>query len=430
MKALSVLCLTQALASLALGFSDQEPILDAVEEEARQKWDFFWGYSGISTFGHLPHKRCLVEPYERFDIGVIGVPFDTAVSYRPGKRGGNTPSFLSVEILVRVLRLIRSSTVGARFGPRAIRAASNRHLPSRGFSTYSGLNPYMSWAKVLDCGDVPVNPFDNDLALRQMTEALEELSAKRQTTSDREDLKVPKLLILGGDHSIALPALRAMNKAYGQPVAVVHFDAHLDTLHPSSYPSVWSSKQTEFTHGSMFWQAGNEGLVLNDSSIHAGLRTRITGDDWADYIRDDEQGFLRLTTEDIDDIGPQGIVDRIIERVGTERPVYLSIDIDVLDPSIAPGTGAPEPGGWTMREMNRIIRGMDKLNIVGADIVEVSPAFDDHTENTAFAAAQLGYEIILNWVKKGLDKAPLTEQEAKILSAEQKEEGTKIHTEL
>ncbi|KAI9373437.1 arginase family-domain-containing protein [Aspergillus egyptiacus] len=377
----SLLCAAFALPIAAAAASSPQAELDA--EAAKTKWGFTWGYSGVSTFGHLNHTKCLLEPGVDFDIGVIGVPFDTAASYRPG----------------------RSPVFGARFGPRAIRAASNRHLPSRGFSPYSGINPYMSWAKILDCGDVPVTPFDNELALRQMTEALEELAAPRPTMEEGQEAtgtKIPRLLVLGGDHSVALPALRAMAKAHGEPVALVHFDAHLDTLHPSSYPSVWSSTQSEFTHGSMFWQAGNEGLLANGSSIHAGLRTRITGDDWADYVLDDQQGFVRLLTEDIDEMGPKGIVDAIVARVGETRPVYLSIDIDVLDPSIAPGTGAPEPGGWTMREMNKIIRGLDRLNIVGADIVEVAPAFDDRGEGTAFAAAQLAYEIMTIWVKQGM----------------------------
>ena len=212
---------------------------------------------------------------------------------------------------------------------------------------------------------------------------------------------------MGGDHSISLPALRALHKIHGQPIAVVHFDAHLDTLHPSSYPRVWSSKQTEFTHGSMFWQASNEGLVMAGSSVHVGLRTRLTGLGWDDYIRDDEQGYMR--TGDIDDVGVEGIIRAVMDRVGTEAPVYLSVDIDILDPSIAPGTGAPEAGGWTMREMSRVLRGLHKLNVVGADIVEVAPAYDDRSEGTALAAAQVIYEILSNMVQSGLSEPAVEE---------------------
>ena len=111
---------------------------------------------------------------------------------------------------------------------------------------------------------------------------------------------------------------------------------------------------------------------------------------------------MRISTDDIDDIGVKGIVNMILERVGTERPVYLSIDIDVIDPGLAPGTGTPEPGGWTTREMIRIIRGIEDLKLVGADIVEVSPYHDASTETTALAAAQLGFEVLSSMVKRGL----------------------------
>ncbi|KAL8917554.1 MAG: hypothetical protein Q9172_005794 [Xanthocarpia lactea] len=353
----------------------------------------WWGFSGIATFGHPPHLKCLIEDEERFDIAIVGAPFDTAVSYRPGQQ--TTPQ--TVVDQGPDLNI----SLGARFGPRAIRDASCRHLPSRGFNTQTGVNPYMSWARILDCGDIPITPFDNDLAVRQMNDALLELGTRStnssQSSQGKGSLTMPKLLILGGDHSVSLPSLRALNKIYSEPIAVVHFDAHLDTLHPSSYPSEWSSPQTEFTHGSMFWQASNEGLVLSGSSVHAGLRTRLTGSGWDDYARDDEQGYLR--TGDIDDIGVDGIVREVMERVGTEALVYLSVDIDVLDPGIAQGTGAPEAGGWTMRELSRVLRGLNKLNVVGADIVEVAPAYDDKGEGTALAAAQVAYEIISIWVQ-------------------------------
>ena len=215
----------------------------------------------------------------------------------------------------------------------------------------------------------------------------------------------PKLLTLGGDHSIVLGALRALRRIHGQRLAVVHFDAHLDTWHPAKYPSAWfdaqdSAEQSFFTHGSMFWQAAGEGLLSNGSNVHAGLRTRLTDEgDWED---DDAQGWMRIQTDDIDDIGVKGIVHRILEHVGTERPVYLSIDIDVLDPGFAPGTGTPEPGGWTTREMIRILRGIESLNVVGADVVEVSPYLDAAAETTALAAAQLAYEVLTSMVRRGL----------------------------
>lgn len=244
-----------------------------------------------------------------------------------------------------------------------------------------------------------------------MSEAFQELGARSPTekssSSSTGYLHKPKLLTLGGDHSIALPALRALKEVYGRPIAVVHFDAHLDTWHPAKYPSAWidpddTSTQSFFNHGSMFWLAATEGLISNGSSVHAGLRTRLSGDDTEDYTDDSQQGWVRISTDDIDDIGVKGVVATILDRVGTETPVYLSIDIDVIDPGFAPGTGTPEPGGWTTRELIRILRGIESMNVVGADIVEVSPAYDGGTEATGLAAAQVAYEVLTSIVRKGL----------------------------
>ncbi|KAF1956221.1 Arginase/deacetylase [Byssothecium circinans] len=374
------------LAAAAVAHSyhgDQQAFTPAQLEELERKWGTDWGFSGVSTFAHLPHTRCLTHPETAFDIGIIGAPFDTAVSYRPG----------------------------ARFGPRAIRAGSSRQTSFRGFNPRANLNPYMSWAKIVDCGDIPITPFDNALALRQMSEAFQELGTRAPTpkglASATEYLHKPKLVTLGGDHSIALPALRALNKIHGKPVAVVHFDAHLDTWHPAKYPSAWidpedASTQSFFNHGSMFWFASTEGLIANGSSVHAGLRTRLSGDDAEDYADDTQQGWQRISTDDIDEIGAKGIIQSILDRVGIEMPVYLSIDIDVIDPGMAPATGTPEPGGWTTRELIRILRGIESLNVVGADIVEVSPAYDSAAETTGLAAAQVAYEVITSIVRKGL----------------------------
>ena len=235
-----------------------------------------------------------------------------------------------------------------------------------------------------------------------MSEAFLELGSRAPALTQGPNPWKPKLLTLGGDHSIALPALRALNQIHGGPIAVLHFDAHLDTWNPAKYPSAWESAQSDFNHGSMFWIASNEGLILNGSSAHAGLRTRLTGDDWADYDDDERQGFLRISSDDIDDFGTKGIIEMILERIGTETPTYLSIDIDVIDPGLCPGTGTPEPGGWTSRELIRIIRGLEAVNVVGADIVEVAPAYDGTGEQTALTAAQLVFEILTSWVGRGM----------------------------
>lgn len=231
----------------------------------------------------------------------------------------------------------------------------------------------------------------------------------------------PKIISLGGDHSLALGALRALHKVYKQPIAVLHFDAHLDTWHPSKYPSPWPSRQAEFNHGSMFWIASQEGLIMNGSSVHAGLRTRLSGDDWGDNEDDEAQGFLRITADDIDDLGPKGIIKAILARIGTEVPVYLSVDIDVIDPGLAPGTGTPEPGGWTTRELIRILRGVEDLNIVGGDVVEVAPAYDGRGEQTALAGAQVVYEILTSIVKRGLkDMGKVSETKEKLYASKQR----------
>lgn len=304
-----------------------------------------------------------------------------------------------------------TSFLGARFGPRAIRAASARQLPLNSYNSRAAINPYKSWATLRDCGDIPIMPFDNGIAERQMYEAFLELGSRPAKTvaSSKYGTKgisagKPKLVTLGGDHSVALPALRALHKIYGKPITVLHFDAHLDTWNPVRYSAYWVSEQSRFNHGSFFHIASTEGLISNTTSAHAGIRTRLTGINDGDYTNPGpEQGFMRIHADDIDDVGPAGVISAIIDRIGLdpEQPVYLSLDIDVLDPGTAPGTGTPEPGGWTTREIIRILRGIEKLNLVGADIVEVAPSYDNVGETTALAAAQVVYEIITSMVKAG-----------------------------
>lgn len=310
------------------------------------------------------------------------------------------------------------SIPGARFGPRAIRAASLRQTSFRSFNPRALINPYQSWARLLDCGDVPLTPFSNEIALEQMTQAYLTLgqpnhrehhndSSSPASSSSSSPYKHPKLISLGGDHSLALPALRALSKIHKSPIRVLHFDAHLDTWDPEAYPSHWGI--TPFTHGSMFHLAHTEGLLSNTTSkpsVHAGLRTRLSGTDLADNEDDTRQNWVRYTADDVDDLGTKGIIAGIMDTLGTEDPVYLSVDIDVLDPAFAPGTGTPEPGGWTTRELIRVLRGVEGLNLVGADVVEVAPAYQGAGEETALAAAQVVYEIATSMVKRGLTDMP------------------------
>ncbi|ODV90205.1 hypothetical protein CANCADRAFT_26720 [Tortispora caseinolytica NRRL Y-17796] len=355
--------------------------VSALLEDQAAKWDYDLTFSGISSFAHLDHVKCLTHTEEPFDIAVVGVPFDTVVSYRPG----------------------------ARFGPRAIRAASSRQTRFRSFNARAGLNPYANWARIIDCGDIPASPFNPKVALTHMEVGMRELldhpTASDNTasglSSDRKSH--PQLVTLGGDHSISLAALRALKDIYG-PIHMIHFDAHLDTWAGDNYPG-WGydeENSAEFTHGTMLWMAAREGLLANGSCIHAGLRTRLSGVDYSDYLSDKNQGWTYIEAHEIDFIGVAGIIDKIKSVVG-DGPVYLSLDIDTIDPGMAPGTGTPEIGGWTTRELRSIFRGLEDLNFVGFDVVEVAPAYDDNSESTALAAAELAFEMISTFVKKPLN---------------------------
>lgn len=213
----------------------------------------------------------------------------------------------------------------------------------------------------------------------------------------------PRLITFGGDHTIVLPILRSLNKVYG-PVSIIHFDAHLDTWPPFSK----GSQQERINHGTFFAIAAEEGLVTN-TSIHAGIRCQMTGIE--DIKHDGDVGFQIISADDIDDYGVDALIQRIRTRVGA-GPVYLSLDIDVIDPGMAPATGTPEPGGFTSREMKRILRGLSGLNFVGADIVEVAPAYD-HADITGILAADLVHDFLAMMQLKEPPKrhtfGPLTE---------------------
>ncbi|KAI0669775.1 Arginase/deacetylase [Trametes maxima] len=325
-------------------------------------------FSGPLSFSHLPYSRCLEDEGAEFDVAVLGMPFDTAVTYRPG----------------------------ARFGPYAIRSGSRRQRETRGYTLSWRNNPYELGSKIVDCGDVPVTPFDNALAVDQMEVAYSTLLARTIASDESGSTSVskrfakdgkehPRIVTLGGDHTIVLPILRSLNKVYG-PVSVIHFDAHLDTW--PAYPGT-STDQSRVTHGTFFYLANEEGLMTN-TSIHAGIRCKLAG--VADLENDASVGFQLISTDDIDDHGIAAIIKRIRDRIG-DSPVYLSLDIDVIDPGLAPATGTPEAGGWTMREVKRIIRGLAGLNFVGADIVEVSPAYDN-AEITGIAAADIVHDFL------------------------------------
>ncbi|KAF2093218.1 Arginase/deacetylase [Rhizodiscina lignyota] len=332
-------------------------------------------FSGISTFGRLGYYPCLASDDVSYDIAFIGAPFDTGTSYRPG----------------------------ARFGPSGIRQGSRRLNLYGGYNVPLEANPFNSWAKVIDCGDIPVTSYDNAYALKQIEEGHNSiLSRKPKTDSDKpgpskKGKTLPRVITLGGDHTITLPLLRSVTREYG-PISVIHFDSHLDTWKPKVFGGS-PSHQASINHGTYFYHASQEGLLANDSNIHAGIRTTLSGP--SDYENDGYCGFQIVEAREIDTIGMHGIIRKIKERVGTEKPVYLSIDIDTLDPAFAPATGTPETGGWSTRELRTIIRGLEGINLIAADIVEVAPAYDTNAEHTTMAAADTLYEVMTLMVKKG-----------------------------
>ncbi|PLB46585.1 Arginase/deacetylase [Aspergillus steynii IBT 23096] len=328
-------------------------------------------FSQPVTFAHLEWQRCLASSHTTpLDIAILGFPYDTSTSYRPG----------------------------ARFGPRGIRAGSSREKKGRSYNTIYGVDPYSSGLNIIDCGDVPITPFDAAHAFKQMEQGYRQVLYHPTNTTSGNGWPHPRIISLGGDHSIVLPILRSLKTVYG-PISVIHLDSHLDTWDPYAGYTGIVSEQSGVTHGTFFWHASREGCISKGTSVHGGLRTKLFGE--MDYAIDSEDvGFHRIEAHEIDEVGVAGVVERTVEVVGKDRPVYLSIDIDVLDPSIAPATGTPESGGWTTRELKRYIKGLEDLNIVGADVVEVSPPYDSVAETTSVAAADLIVDILAAMVKK------------------------------
>ncbi len=272
------------------------------------------------------------------DAAVLGVPFDSGVTYRPG----------------------------ARFGPSHIRESSRLLRP---YNPALGVSPFAS-LQVMDAGDLAVNPFS-------IEEAISSIERGARALLER----VPYVLTLGGDHTIALPLLRALAAVHG-PVAVIHFDAHLDT---------WDTYfGAAYTHGTPFRRASEEGLLDRSGCVHVGIRGPLFSD--ADLGQDAGLGFEVVSAPEADNLGVAGMAERIADRVG-DRPAYVSVDIDVLDPAHAPGTGTPEAGGLTSRELLGVLRSFARLRLIGADIVEVAPSYD-HAQITGIAAAHVGYELL------------------------------------
>ena len=292
-------------------------------------------FSGVRTFARLPESREL----EGVDAAVFGIPFDTATTFRPG----------------------------ARFGPEAIRSASSLLRP---------YNP--AWdvdlidaLAIVDYGDVPVAPGDTVGTYARVEEALAPVV----------DTGVFPLG-LGGDHAVTLAELRAVARTHG-PVAVVQLDSHTDT-----WDEYFGQK---YFHGTTFLRAVEEGVVDPGVSVQAGMRGTVYGPDDLGEAR--ALGFDVVPAEELRALRADAFRDRVRSRVG-ERPVFLSFDVDFLDPAFAPGTGTPEIGGFSTAEALAFLRALRGLRLVGADVVEVAPAYDGPGAPTALAAANVAWEIL------------------------------------
>ncbi len=291
-------------------------------------------FTGPSTFARLPFVRTV----EDVDVAIVGVPFDTGVTYR----------------------------VGGRFGPNAVRAAS---VMLRPYNANLDVKPF-DILSCVDFGDVSIVPGYTERSYEAIEQAVAPIV---------EAGVVP--LLIGGDHACTLPHLRA-TRSRG-PVAVIDFDSHTD-----AWDSYFGEK---YNHGTWMRRAIEEGLVDTAHSIEIGLRGPIYDrEDWTGLRT--ELGLEYLTTEDVLARGPARTAAAILDRVG-DRPAFVSFDIDVVDPAFAPGTGTPEPGGLSAHDALAIVRALRGVRLVGADVVEVIPAYDPAGQ-TAFLAANLAYELL------------------------------------
>ena len=284
-------------------------------------------YAGVTSFMRRKYTRDL----EGVDVAVMGVPFDTATTNRPG----------------------------ARLGPRAIRNAST----------------VMAWEKPYG---MSFDPFDK-LAVADIGDCRFDHGkpASVPAAIEARALEVigqgPAMLALGGDHFITYPLLKAHAEKFGAPLSLLHFDAHSDT---------WEDRNDRIDHGTMFYWAAKYGIVDPSTSMQIGLRTE----------NPDTMGFNIIDAPRVHAIGIDSVIGEIRKCLG-DRPVYVTFDIDCLDPSCAPGTGTPVCGGLTTHQALSILRGLAGINVIGMDVVEVAPAYDV-SEITALAAAHIAMEML------------------------------------
>ena len=291
-------------------------------------------YTGISTFMRTPY----VQDPTNLDIAMVGVPFDSAVTNRPG----------------------------ARHGPREVR---NQSSLIRRVHHVSKVNPF-ELCNVGDMGDTPVNPVN-------LINSLEMIEEFYQPLAEAE--VVP--LSCGGDHLITLPIFRAIAK--DRPVGMVHFDAHTDTA-DEAYNG------EKYHHGTPFRRAVEEGLLDPKRTIQIGIRGSMSDDDYYNFSY--ESGMRVVHIEEFFKLGVNKVISEA-RRTISDGPTYISFDVDGLDPAYAPGTGTPEVGGYTTYDAQKMLRGLSGCNLIGGDVVEISPPLDP-SGNTALVGATMMFEIL------------------------------------
>jgi len=290
-------------------------------------------FSGVPTFMRLPH----ITQAEELDLALIGVPFDGGTTYRPGPR----------------------------FGPRNVRVQSAMIRP---WNPVLKINPFDKW-RIADFGDLSINPLSLDDTYQRITEQLGEVLRAGA-----------RPVCVGGDHSILLPILRATHKHFG-PVAFVQLDAHGDT---------WGGYfGSPHSHGTPVKHAVEEGLIAPGYALQIGLRGQVYSEEDFDFAR--QHGIAMITAEEFHR-GGVALVKRRLKKFG-KRLTYLTLDIDVVDPAFAPGTGTPQVGGLSSAQILELVRALKGLQLAGCDLVEVSPPYDNG-EITSLLAANLLYELL------------------------------------
>ena len=295
-------------------------------------------YAGVPTFMRLPWIDPDDSQADEVDIALVGVPWDGGTTNRPG----------------------------ARHGPRQLRDLSTM---IRSTHPHTGINPF-TMANCADFGDCPVNPADTQDTLKRVTAFYSQLFDAGITP-----------LTAGGDHLVSLPILRAL--AADGPIGMIHFDAHTDLF--DEYFDGF-----KFTHGTPFRRAIEEGLLDPKRIIQIGIRGTMY--DGKDIEWGLEQGVRIVTIEELFERGTKSVMEEARQLVG-EDPTYVSFDIDGIDPAFAPGTGTPEIGGFNTFEAQQMVRGLKGVNMIGADLVEVSPPFDP-AGNTAWVGVSIMFELL------------------------------------